>query len=246
MALPYEDTLHGLGGDLFVRRATLEYEASARYDDRLDIGLRCDRIGRSSIALRGAVFRGAQRLVVGELVYVFADPATQTSKPVPTSLRDWFEAFEAAAPMLTIESGDWTTLGAAARPLRDAVFGDELGLGAGFGEDAGDAAAVHVVARNRLGRPVGTGRLQPAAVSGTGAARLARIAVLPALRGGGCGGALVEALVTVAHGAGATEVELDAQADAVGFYRRHGFEPVGEPFEHGSLPHRTMRRRLTR
>ena len=31
LALPYHDTMRALGGDLFVRKATIEYEASARY-----------------------------------------------------------------------------------------------------------------------------------------------------------------------------------------------------------------------
>ena len=75
MALPYEQTLQYLGGDLFVRKATLEYHAPARYDDVLDIGVRCSRIGTSSMTLSAAVFRGEELLVTGELVYVFSDPA---------------------------------------------------------------------------------------------------------------------------------------------------------------------------
>ena len=37
LAIPYADTMKQLGGDLYVRRATLDYRGSARYDDRLDI-----------------------------------------------------------------------------------------------------------------------------------------------------------------------------------------------------------------
>ena len=44
MALPYEQTMHGQGADFFVRKATVEYEGSARYDDQLEVGLRCARI----------------------------------------------------------------------------------------------------------------------------------------------------------------------------------------------------------
>src|SRR5450631_1644231 len=49
LAMPYAQTMTRLGGDLFVRKASLEYEGSARYDDLLDIGLRCVRVGNSSI-----------------------------------------------------------------------------------------------------------------------------------------------------------------------------------------------------
>src|SRR6266513_1721366 len=40
LAMPYEQTLEYLGGDLFVRKATLEYEGSARLDDLVDVGIR--------------------------------------------------------------------------------------------------------------------------------------------------------------------------------------------------------------
>src|SRR6478735_1307631 len=40
LAMPYAATMHYLGGDLFVRKSTVEYEGSARYDDVLDIGVR--------------------------------------------------------------------------------------------------------------------------------------------------------------------------------------------------------------
>src|SRR5205085_10068001 len=49
LATPYAETMARLEGDLFVRKATVEYEASARYDDVLDIGLRCARVGNSSV-----------------------------------------------------------------------------------------------------------------------------------------------------------------------------------------------------
>src|SRR5690606_6735443 len=91
MAMPYEATMVQLQGDLYVRKATVEYEGSAQYDDLLETGIRCARIGRSSMVFAAAVFRGEQRLVHGELVYVFADPATQTSRPVPPELRALLE-----------------------------------------------------------------------------------------------------------------------------------------------------------
>ena len=49
LALPYEATLAALGGDLFVRKSTLEYLAPARYDDALDVGIRFDFAGTSSL-----------------------------------------------------------------------------------------------------------------------------------------------------------------------------------------------------
>ena len=51
--------MHDLGGDFYVRKASVEYEASARYDDRLEVGIRCERVGNTSMLLRGAVRRCA-------------------------------------------------------------------------------------------------------------------------------------------------------------------------------------------
>src|SRR5207342_2723603 len=56
LALPYADTMKALSGDLFVRKSTVEYLGSARYDEQLDIGVRCARIGNSSMNVVCAVF----------------------------------------------------------------------------------------------------------------------------------------------------------------------------------------------
>ena len=80
LALPYEEAMHQLGGDLYVKKATVEFNASARMDDQLDVGMKCGRIGNSSMAFTGAIFRGDELLITCELIYVFADPASQTSQ----------------------------------------------------------------------------------------------------------------------------------------------------------------------
>src|ERR671921_2717985 len=57
LAMPYAETMAALGGDMFVRKATVEYLGSARYDDVLDIGMRCARIGNSSMSFLAGAFR---------------------------------------------------------------------------------------------------------------------------------------------------------------------------------------------
>ncbi|MEP7280923.1 MAG: YbgC/FadM family acyl-CoA thioesterase [Rubrivivax sp.] len=237
LALPYEASMHALEGDLYVRKSTLGYEGSARYDDRLEVGLRCARVGTSSMVFDGAVFRGAQRLVAGELVYVFADPATQTSKPVPALLREILRGFEAGEPMVQVRLGTWSELGAAARTLRTAVFVDEQRIPAALEPDADDATALHALALNRLGDAVGTGRLVQ---SSPAVARIGRMAVTPPLRGSGIGATLVQAFSQAALARGCSELELHAQATAVAFYRRLGFQPRGEPFVEAGLVHQAM------
>jgi YbgC/YbaW family acyl-CoA thioester hydrolase len=237
LALPYHATMHALGGDLFVRKATIEYEASARYDEPLETGIRCARVGNSSMLLQAAVFRGAQRLVHGELVYVFADPATQTSKPVPAALRQVLLGFEAGEPMVDLRVGDWATLGATAAPIRHAVFTQEQGIDAALDHDGADAGAVHAVAFNRFGVPLGTGRLVPTA---PGVGKIGRMAVIASLRGSSVGRQLLDALVQAARSRSDREVMLHAQASAVGFYRRHGWQPRGPAFEEAGLEHQEM------
>ncbi len=242
LALPYHDTMHALGGDLYARKATLEYEASARYDEPLETGIRCVRIGNSSMLLQAAVFRGAQRLVHGELVYVFADPATQTSRPVPAALREVLLGFEAGEPMVSVRVGDWATLAAIAAPIRHAVFTQEQGIDAALDGDGADARAVHALAFNRLGVPLGTGRLVTAA---PGVSKIGRMAVIASLRGGAVGRQLLDALVQAARARGDRELMLHAQASAVGFYRRLGWQPRGAAFEDAGIEHQEMTLSLT-
>ena len=237
LAMPYHDTMQALQGDLYVRKATLEYEASARYDEQLEVGVRCASIGRTSMRLQCAVFRGDRRLVHGELVYVFADPATQTSRPVPAALRDWFQAYEAGASMVDVQVGPWAALGDAASAVRHAVFTQEQGIDAALDHDGADADAVHAMARNRAGTALGTGRLLRHA---PGVGRIGRLAVVASMRGTSIGRRLLESLVAAARERGDHEAMLHAQVSALDFYRRQGWQPRGEPFTEAGIEHQEM------
>lgn len=238
LALPYHETMEQLQGDLYVRKATLEYEGSARYDERLEVGIRCQRIGNSSMVFGAAVFRGEQPLVHGELVYVFADPHTQTSRPVPGPLREWLQAYEAGEPMVAVTLADWPALQSEAMALRHAVFAQEQGIPAELMSDGADADALHAVARNRFGLAVGSGRL--VSLPG-GIGKIGRMAVSAGVRGAGVGAALLRALVQAGRERGLQELVLHAQTTAEGFYRRAGWQPEGEVFEEAGVPHQTMR-----
>ncbi|MGA0610996.1 YbgC/FadM family acyl-CoA thioesterase [Caldimonas sp. KR1-144] len=241
LALPYEASMHYFGGDLFVRKATLEYEASARYDDVLDVGVRCARIGTSSMLLSTAVFRGDQLLVSGELVYVFADPATQSSKPIPQELRSVLEAFEAGKTMVEVRVGSWDELGRDAGAIRAEVFVQEQGIPADMEWDSADQSCVHAVAYNRIGMPIATGRLLEHV---PGVAKIGRMAVRQPLRGGRAGRAVLDALMKVARERGDREAVLHAQMSAAGFYVRAGFATRGPEFEEAGIPHVEMVRSL--
>lgn len=241
LAMPYHETMAALQGDMFVRKATVEYLGSARYDDLCEVGVRCGRIGNSSMVFHCGVFRGGQLLVGGELVYVFADPATQTSRPVPPELRAVLQGFEAGEAMLDLRVGTWDTLGREAQAIRTAVFVDEQKIPADLEWDAADANAVHAVAFNRFGLAVATGRWIEAA---PGEVKIGRMAVLPALRGSGVGTAVLQALMDNARAQGKAQVLLHAQASAVPFYRRAGFVADGPAFEEAGIVHQAMRKAL--
>lgn len=241
LALPYEAGMQTLGGEMYVKKATVEYHASARLDDTLDVGLRCARVGTSSSLFQAGIFAGDQLLVSGELIYVFADPATQTSRPVPPALRAIFESFEAGAEMAEVKTGDWNALGRDASRLRTEVFVREQGIAPDIEADALDATARHAVVYNRLGMPVATGRLLQQA---PGVARIGRMAVDRSVRGAQWGRELLEALVAAARARGDTEVQLHAQRSAEGFYRRAGFAAAGDPGEEAGIAHIAMSRRL--
>ena len=241
LAMPYETSMQQLGGDLYVKKASIEYHGSARFDDQLDVALKCARIGNSSLIFMGAIFRGNDLLISCELVYVFADPLLQTSRPVPDALRALLTDFEARQAMVQFKTGDWAALGPDAARVRTGVFVHEQGIPAELEWDSADQTALHVVAYNGLGQPVATGRLLQVAV-GTG--KLGRMAVIRVLRGSGLGQSLLQALTDTARLRGDTQLLLHAQRSAEGFYQRAGFTAVGEPFAEVDIPHIKMLKHL--
>lgn len=241
LGLPYQETMHQLDGDLYVVKATVEFHASARADDQIEVAMKCSRIGNSSITFTGAIFRGDDHLISSEIVYVFADPATQTSRPVPQALRGILTGFEAGEAVTEVRVGSWEELGPDAQRLRTAVFVEEQRIPKELEWDAADATAVHAVAYNRLGRPLATGRLltfEP------GSSKVGRMAVDRMLRGGRLGRDVLHALMQAARERGDAEVVLHAQRSAEGFYARLGYTVLGEPFEEAGIPHVSMFKRL--
>ena len=166
LALPYEQSLHAMGGDLFVRKSTLEFHASAVYDDVLDVGLRCARVGNSSLQLVSGVFRGEELLVSAELVYVFADPVAKVALPVPQVLRDLLTQFEQGQSPVRVVLGDWHSLREAVGSLRSI--------------EAQDANAQHCVLYNAMNQVLACGRLSPGPQ-----AQVEGLFVSPLLRGAG-------------------------------------------------------------
>ena len=241
LAMPYEAAFAALSGELFVKKASTVFHASATLGDVLDVGIRCVRQGNTSVQFEAGIFRGMDLLNTVELTYVFADPVTQTSKPLPQQLRDVLTAFEAGGEVVSLRSGSWNDLGRDAERLRMAVFVREQGVPREIEIDEFDPIARHVVLFNAVNLPVATGRLVSDA---PGVARIGRMAVDRNVRGGRWGRMVLDSLVDAARDRGDKEVVLHAQRHAEAFYLRAGFTPVGEPYEEAGIPHITMRRAL--
>jgi len=241
LAMPYAETMHQLGGDLFVKKASVDYHASAEMDDCLDVCMRCERVGNSSMTFAGAIFRGDELLITSELVYVYADPVAKRSHPIPTALRDMLEGFERGEDMVQVHVGSWQDFQNLASPLRTEVFVHEQKVPAELEWDHEDATALHAVALNRMGFCLATGRLIQHA---PGVARIGRMAVKKQMRGSDLGRRVLHALMEAAAHRGDTQVLLHAQCSAEGFYKRSGFEPHGTVFEEAGIAHIEMVRKL--
>jgi predicted GNAT family N-acyltransferase len=130
---------------------------------------------------------------------------------------------------------DW----AVALAIRLSVFVYEQGVPLDEELDAHDPTALHLLAEVD-GRGVGTGRYYVE----DGRAIIGRMAVLPAARRGGVGGALLAALLEHARRRGLRAAALAAQVHARPFYSRFGFVPGGALFLDGGILHQRMERSL--
>jgi len=109
------------------------------------------------------------------------------------------------------------------------------------GRDEHEDEAFHLTAWEE-GRLVGVGRLH---FNSPEEGQVRYMAVEGDRRGRGIGGLILQELEDRARRARATRMVLNARADAVPFYRRHGYEQV-DPSEtlFDSIPHWRMRKEL--
>jgi YbgC/YbaW family acyl-CoA thioester hydrolase len=86
--------------DLFLRKASLEYLGSARYDELLTVCCRVAKLGHSSMTFLFEIYREGEdaALVSAELVYVNADAASMRPAPLPEELRALVRRYEKLAP----------------------------------------------------------------------------------------------------------------------------------------------------
>lgn len=137
----------------------------------------------------------------------------------------------------TIRLTDWERDEPALRSVRHDVFVVEQNVPANLEWDAIDVQCVHALAIDGDGRAIGCGRLLPDG-------HIGRMAVRREWRGRGVGAALLAALIDAATSRGDARVVLNAQVQAMPFYGRFGFAPVGPRFDEAGIPHQAMARSL--
>lgn len=122
--------------------------------------------------------------------------------------------------------------------IRFAVFTIEQSVPPELVMDKLDPTCTHAIAYDHDERAIATGRLQRDG-------KLGRIAVLQEYRGKGVGRDVTGYLIELAQEQGMKSVYLHAQLHALPFYRKNGFEPVGEAFREAGILHQKMCRRLS-
>jgi len=104
-----------------------------------------------------------------------------------------------------------------------------------------DGEAIHLLARDADGRPIGTARILLQGDTG----KIGRVAVVKSARGTGMGAALIRAALDELRTLpGITRAKLGAQTHAIGFYEKLGFVAYGPEYDDAGIPHRDMVREL--
>ena len=122
--------------------------------------------------------------------------------------------------------------------IRNTVFVKEQGFTDEF--DAEDNRSWHVVVYDGE-KAVATGRVFS---DSEAEYHIGRVAVLKEYRSCGIGRIVMNALEQKAKELGAETVRLGAQCQAEGFYKKAGYESIGERFLEQMCPHVTMIKKL--
>ncbi len=134
----------------------------------------------------------------------------------------------------TVMRVEWSESSEALKEIRETVFMQEQKVPAELEWDGEDENAIHLLASDGDGNPIGCARI-------IGDGHIGRMAVLKPWRGQGVGLSLLQCAVDVVKQLGCAQAILDAQTYAIPFYERMGFIAEGEAFMDAGIPHRHMR-----
>ena len=138
--------------------------------------------------------------------------------------------------MLKIERVRWSEHWRELTEIRRRVFVEEQRVPVELELDEDDFTARHWLARYGS-EVVGTVRL-------LADGHVGRMAVAADYRGRGIGRALLHAVIDDAIQQQLPKLELAAQTHAIDFYRKEGFQPIGDSFMDAGIAHQSMTRTL--
>ncbi len=121
--------------------------------------------------------------------------------------------------------------------IRRRVFVEEYGYPQEAAFDEYDRMAVYALVLDDDGTPSATGRLY---IDGEDRFTIGRVCVLKEARSRYMGDLVMRMLLYRAQELQCPAVAVSAKVDAVPFYARYGFKPLGEVYESEGFPHRRM------
>lgn len=124
--------------------------------------------------------------------------------------------------------------------VRKIVFVDEQKVTVEEEIDHLEEESTHFLVMNENDEPIGAGRFR--IVDNYG--KVERICVLPQARSTGVGRSLMEAIEQHALSQGLEITKLNAQVQAIPFYKSLGYGIISEEFLDAGIPHQTMKKRL--
>lgn len=136
-----------------------------------------------------------------------------------------------------IKQVDWATHEAQLRQIREQVFVLEQHVPIALEWDGLDVDATHLLALDRLSKPIGCARLLS---SGT----IGRMAVLLEKRGLGVGTALLESAIQFYKQRHLSHVTLSAQTHAITFYEKVGFVVCSDLYLDADIEHVDMQLKI--
>jgi len=138
---------------------------------------------------------------------------------------------------ITISLVNWNDRSEVLIYIRHEVFVKEQNVPLDLEIDGLDYECYHVLAFDKENNPVGTARMMKDG-------HIGRVAVLKKQRGLGIGLMMMNKLMEKAGSLGIKEICLDAQVNVIEFYKRQGFNEIGEVFMDAGIEHKRMVRIL--
>lgn len=127
---------------------------------------------------------------------------------------------------------DWANEEQCLRHIRSAVFIKEQHVPEEMEWDEYDETCSHVLVHYQE-EAIATGRLLENG-------QIGRMAVLKKYRKQGVGSLVLNKLLTIARNKRLDNIFLNAQVEAIEFYKQFGFEEEGDVFDDAGIPHKRM------